>query len=327
MKVAAPIRSTDELEALVAAGAEEVYVGFVPAAWVESQRPDQWMNRREPRGANLHGLSELRELVRHAHASNVRVSLTVNAQRYEPAQMPLMLRMAGHAAELGVDALVLADIGYLLELRRRSLPIRLHFSSVGTCTNREAAALLEDLGVARVILPRHLSVREIASIVHARPRLEFEAFLLNDGCAYEEGLCLTSHHYGPICLTAWRAELRPLSGRAAGLEKRWPENQEAYQEYLWYLNNCGSSIGPGGVPIGPCGLCALLALRVLGIDAVKVVGREASLARKVASVRLARAVLDRLRAGASDEAAMTAARELRASPEVCRTTYACYYRS
>lgn len=326
-RVVAPFSAVEEVEPLIAAGAEELYCGFVPAVWLRDQPADQWINRRYPRGASLRGLSQLAESVRLASRRQVPVSLTVNAHRYSVAQLPTLMKMAELAVEVGVRALIVSDLELLLALHEAALPIRRHLSSLGNCTNAEAAALFSELGVERLILPRGLSVREIAALRERGPRqLEYEVFLLNDGCAYDEALCLTSHHYGPICLTPWRADPRPIGGAEEGPDARWAENWRAYQRYLWCLDNCGSSCGASGSPNGPCGLCALPALRAIGIDAVKVVGREASTQRKLASVRLARAVVERVRRGDPAESVSAYARELRGTPDLCESTYLCYYR-
>lgn len=326
MKLLAPLRAVDEAAPLIKFGAEELYCGLVPAAWVR-QQGEAWLNRRDPKGANLHGLEELARVVAIAGEREVPVFLTLNAHHYGPAELPFILEMATRAADVGVAALIVADVGLMLALREAGVRAKLHVSSLGTCTNGEAAAFFADLGAARVVLPRHLSVREIAAIrAAAPPELELEAFLLNDGCAYEEGRCLTTHQLGPICMTPWRSEVVPMPGAPADLEPRWRANEVSYQRLLWHLNNCGSSNTEKGLPNGPCGLCALPALAAAGVASLKIVGREASPWRKMASVQLARAVLDRVRAGEPAVAVAARAQALRDTPELCASTYMCYYR-
>ena len=54
-------------------------------------------------------------------------------------------------------------------------------------------------------------------------------------------------------------------------------------------------------------------------------GREASAFRKLRSVQLVRRILDLQGEGASAAACRSAALELRATPELCRTGLSCYY--
>ena len=158
---------------------------------------------------------------------------------------------------------------------KQGLAARVHISSLASCRNHGAAAFYRDLGVSRVILPRHVTLREIEAI--AIPGLEWEAFLLNDGCVFEEGICATTHAFGPYCIDD------RLGGKLGRLDDR-------YEFFKWTLNNCGCQTSRG-YTLGPCGLCALPRLAQIGVASLKVVGREASLARKVASVELAAVAL------------------------------------
>jgi putative protease len=254
------------------------------------------------------------------------VFLTLNAHHYKPDQLPLIVDMARRVADLGVEALIISDVSLILAIREADIPIRIHLSSLGTCTNAESAGLFADLGVDRIILPRHLSAREIGVLLAAKVPVEYEVFLLNDGCAYEEGHCLTTHHYGPICMTPWQMTVNALPGADADIEAQWRTNHDAYQKFLWHLNNCGSSTNDKGLPNGPCGLCALSKLQAMGVASLKIVGREAAPLRKLASVQLAKAVLDNVRSGASEAAVAARAKGLRNTPELCDSTYMCYYR-
>jgi putative protease len=326
MKLLAPVSRVDEVQPLIRSGAEELYCGLVPAAWVQSEAVDDWLNRRNPRGANLHSLSEIAQVVAQAHEHDVPVFLTVNSHHYKPDQLPLIIEMAQRVAALGVEALIISDVSLILAIREAGIPIRIHLSSLGTCTNAESAAMFADLGVDRIILPRHLSAREIRVLTAAQVPVEYEVFLLNDGCAYEEGHCLTTHHYGPICMTPWQMTVHPLPGAKPDIEALWQENHQAYQRFLWHLNNCGSSTNEKGLPNGPCGLCALSEMQAMGVSSLKIVGREAAPLRKLASVQLASAVLKKVREGATAAAVAEKAKSLRNTPKLCDSTYMCYYR-
>jgi collagenase-like PrtC family protease len=197
----------------------------------------------------------------------------------------------------------------LLALCDEGLASRVHVSSLATCRNPGAAAFYRELGVARVILPRQMTLAEIAET--AIPGLEFEAFVLNDGCAFEEGTCATSHALGPYCIG-------DHVGRAQG------RLDERYEFWKWTLDNCGSQTSRG-YTLGPCGLCALPRLLRAGIASVKVVGREASCARKAASVRLASIALEHAQARATQEAIRAAVITERGAPELCADAHLCYY--
>jgi len=211
--------------------------------------------------------------------------------------------------DVGVAALIVAEWELLLALSEQGLAPRLHISSLASCRNPGAAAFYRSLGVARVILPRHMTLGEIEAT--AIPGLEFEAFVLNDGCVFEEGICSTTHALGTFCLAD------RVGGKFGRLDER-------YEFWKWTQNNCGCQTSRG-YTLGPCGLCALPRLARLGIASLKVVGREASLARKVASVRLAATALKLSEEGARQEDIRAAIIALRGAPELCQDAHLCYY--
>ena len=76
MKITSPISHVDEIEALVAAGARELYCGVVPPDWV-AQFNTGAVNRRY--FGNLPSLSELEKAVTLAHGLGARLFLVLNA--------------------------------------------------------------------------------------------------------------------------------------------------------------------------------------------------------------------------------------------------------
>lgn len=328
MRIVAPISRLAEIAVLAAAGADELYCGLAAPAW-SGRFPAASSNRR-PSG-NLASYEDLGRAVELAHAHGATLSLVLNAQHYPAARAEAAADIAGRFAALGGDALIVSDLGLLHRLASQLPSLRVHVSSVATCRNAGAARLCRELGARRLILPRDVTIEEAAGIAAEVPGIEIEAFVLNDGCVFEEGACHTIHLPGrlggPICLDRYEYTYRRRDGRAPPphLQARLKENDEAYERWLWYRFSCGFSTTPQGLPFGPCGLCAMPALRRGGLAAVKIAGREAPTARKLGSVRMVRAVLERIAAGADDAAVKRFASGLRPSEEHCATGFMCYY--
>lgn len=308
MKLLAPLRHSSEVDPLLAAGAEEFYCGLTPPDW-QQRFSQSWINRRAPASAGVADLADFRQLL--TRAAGHPVYVTLNAPYYPAGAMELLRGFSHTLLEAGAAGLIVADLDLLLTLADAGLAQKIHLSSLATCTNPASAAFFRELGVGRIILPRHLSLAEIEAC--RIPGLEFEVFLLNDGCVFEEGLCATTHAAGALCLNDGAA----APGVSAG-------KLESYEFWKWTLNHCGCKTSRG-YPVGPCGLCALPRLRQLGIHSLKVVGREASLPRKVASVSLAALALKLARAGAGPEEIRTAVIELRGGASLCRGGHLCYY--
>jgi collagenase-like PrtC family protease len=291
---------------LCAAGAHEFYCGVAPPAW-EASFGSASVHRRSAR-ASLRDVDELRRSV--ALADGRPVFATLNAPSYPAGAIPLLVDFAAMLVEdVGVAALIIAELELLLALRDRGMASRVHVSSLACCRNPSAAGFYRELGVSRVILPRHVTLREIEQTASAG--LECEVFALNDGCAFEEGTCSTTHAFKPYCID-------DRIGRASG------RLDERYEFWKWTLNNCGCQTSRG-YTLGPCGLCALPRLARIGVASLKVVGREAPLARKVASVRLAALALDHTERGASAHDIRSAIVTERGAPELCEGAHLCYY--
>jgi putative protease len=332
MKVLAPINTYEEVEMLIGSGADELYCGIYPPEWENTYGEDIWLNRRSPRGGNIRDWIILKKLVHDASAAKAPVFLTLNAPYYSGQQVPLLCDIAKKAIyDIGIAGFIIADIGLMLTIRDMHLDVKLHISSLGECLNSETIRFYQDLGAARIIFPKSLNFAEIETIMkEIGASIETEAFVLNDGCVYEEGFCLTNHGFsGALCLAPWQYQICsldesiPLSQEEEGL---WKANTEAFREYTWYLNSCGNTLSSKGLPNGPCGLCAIPDLAEVGVNTVKIAGRQASPYRKLVSLKLVKSVANMVNAGKPKEEILDWIKGMRASPGQCDSTYMCYYR-
>ncbi len=308
MKLLAPLRNSVEVEPLLAAGAEEFYCGLNPTDWQE-RFSQSWVNRRSPDSAGVPDLADFQRILSRASGHSVYVAL--NAPFYPAGALEMLTEFSATILADGASGLIVADLDLLLSLVEAGMASKVHLSSLATCTNPGSAAFFQELGVSRIILPRHLTLDEVEETMV--PGVEFEAFLLNDGCVFEEGLCVTTHAAGAFCLNDGE-QSQDLS----------EQTLEGYEFWKWTLNHCGCKTSRG-YPVGPCGLCALPRLLTAGVSSLKVVGREASLVRKEASVRLASMALELARNGAGPEEIREAVIELRGGASLCEEAHLCYY--
>ncbi len=327
MKIVAPISQVAEIAPLAAAGADEFYCGVVPPAWVE-----RFHNAATSRRlfSNLQSLDELQAAVAAARACGRPLSLALNGQHYADAQHASLLALVHEFADMGGAAVIIGDLPLLAAVGADAPPLEIHVSSVASCRNSGMIDFCRGLGAARIIYPRFLQLREMAAMTACAPDLAYEAFVLNDGCIYEEGAChtlhLPNHLGGAICIDDYRVETVRLDGTAlaAGEREALAENDADYRRWQWYRMGCGSASTAGGLPYGPCGLCAIGALAEAGVGYLKIAGRDAGSVRKLANVRLVRDVLVHWR----DHGAQAAARHaqaLREEPAHCTHGYMCYY--
>ena len=118
-----------------------------------------WLNRRSPKGGSLESYADIKLLLDDAHKLNIPVFITLNSPYYTAEQLPLVLELARRLSEeVGVDALIVADVNLLMRLSEEKLSADLHVSSVSATLNTEAVRFLLNFGPSRVILPRSLTV-------------------------------------------------------------------------------------------------------------------------------------------------------------------------
>jgi putative protease len=347
MQILTPVAGPDEVEPLVASGADELYAGIFPDSWYERWGRGAWPNRRGPGPANLRTVDEVVALQRAAHALQggpreggrpVPLYLAVNAPFYTDAQADHLVGVLAevHAAA-PVDAFIITDPGFMALLRERVPDAAVFASTVTVALNAEAVRFLaDDLQCSRVILSRHLDLREIRTIRELAPDVDLEVFLLNDNCYFEEGFCSTTHTmpgFGVYCMTPWEVEVhRDGEGPITDPEERarWDFLLDEHREFIRHLGNRGHGEGSTKMPLGPCGLCAIPELIDLGVHSGKIVGREASLFRKLRSVQAVRYVRDSYAGSTPGPAAATEAKRravtLRGDPAGCSAGYSCYYR-
>ena len=328
MRITAPISRAEEIGPMLAAGADELYFGVVPLGWAERFGVST-VNRRT--FGNLEDGDGLRRAVGAIRDGGGEASLALNGQQYTAERLELLLGLAERFAAAGGNAVIVGDMVLLDALARAGLDLRLHISSIAACRNGETALFYRDFGAARVVFPRHMTLAEMADVAAAAPELEFEAFVLNDGCLFDEGVCHTIHLPmqlgGPICMDSYELDYRRQDGHAPSAREQatLDANDEAYKRWAWHKFSCGFTTTGDGQPFGPCGLCAIPFLAAHGIGTIKIAGRETPTERKLKSLELVRATLDRLEGGADSAAVTGFARSLRAGPDRCAEGYMCYY--
>jgi len=96
--------------------------------------------------------------------------------------------------DAGVDAAIVQDLG-LVSLARELVPdFHLHASTQMTLTSPEGIAFAQRIGIARAVLARELSLRELAKF--KEEALPLEVFVHGALCVAYSGQCLTSEALG-----------------------------------------------------------------------------------------------------------------------------------
>lgn len=179
-----PAGTPAALRTAVDAGADAIYCGLQNAT-----------NARNFPGLNFTP-TELERCLAYAHARQTKVLLAVNT--FPPAgQFGLWRDAIDLAARLGVDAIIVADMGVADYAARTYPALRLHLSVQAGASSPEAIRFYaETFGIKRVVLPRMLTVAEIGEL-HRQIPCEIEAFIFGNIGMMAEGRCsLTNYATG-----------------------------------------------------------------------------------------------------------------------------------
>ena len=152
MELVCPAGNLPSLKAAVDNGADAVYVGFRDAT-----------NARHFAGLNFTART-VEQAVAYAQARGRKIYVAINTFP-QPAGFERWAEAVDEAARLGVDALILADIGIMDYAHARWPDLRLHVSVQSSVTNADGIRFYhENFGIRRVVLPRGLLTRRVRAL-------------------------------------------------------------------------------------------------------------------------------------------------------------------
>ncbi len=175
-----PVGSPEALDAAIEGGADAVYLGGTA------------FNARIH--AKNFGGDALRSAVLRAHAYGVKVYLTLNTLATD-REAEAFVEAAREAVHVGVDALIVADLGGAMAIRRAMPSVELHASTQMSGHNAAMGKVLERLGFSRMVIARETSLQNMRAVVQNSP-IEVEVFVHGALCVSHSGQCLFSSLVG-----------------------------------------------------------------------------------------------------------------------------------
>ncbi len=237
MEILSPAGSMDQAIAAISAGCDALYGGL-----------KQWSARN--RAINF-TIDEYNRLLSLCHEKKVRFYLTINILlRNDEVENVFELLDSGHI--LLPDAIIAADIGFIISLRERYSNLPIHASTQFGAASLADIRFLEMIGVKRVILARELLLPEIEHICK-NTSMEVEVFAYGSQCVALSGQCL------------WGGLLSDASGnrgRCIGMCRD--------------LYSCNNEMGQFLYPQDINAVGILDQLEKLGVHSVKIEGRMRS---------------------------------------------------
>jgi putative protease len=312
LELVCPAGTPAALRDAIDAGADVVYLGF----------------RDETNARNFPGLNfsrpELRDGIGYAHQRGREVFVAINT--YASAGRQAAWHAAiDDAAALGADAIIVADIGLLDYAAQKHPGLRLHLSVQAAASHAEAIRFYhEAFGVRRVVLPRVLTVAEIARLTPQIP-VETEVFAFGGMCPMAEGRCsLSSYVTGQspnrqgVCSPASHVRYEQRGDALVSSLGGSTINIFDSREKAGYPTLCKGRFAVGGSYADylfeePTSLSTgdiLQDLARAGVKALKIEGRQRGRAYVAEVVRLFRSLVDGMTAGTVPDGAVAALRQL-----------------
>lgn len=178
IELLAPAGKWDVLEAVLAAGADAVYLGG-----------KKYNMRLHLKDFNFTD-EELRAAVAHTHERGARIYVTVNnlLTNAEMDELPGYLQFLD---EIAPDGIIIQDLGVAQLARELGIRAPIHASVMMNTHNLEGLRLLKELGISRVILGREIALADI-KLWRSQIDLEMEYFTHGDMCFSQSSQCYHS---------------------------------------------------------------------------------------------------------------------------------------
>ncbi len=328
MQLVCPAGNLPSLKAAVDNGADAVYMGF---------RDDT--NARHFAGLNFDNRTAT-EGLRYAHARGRKLYVAINTYP-QPAGLSRWQEAVDRAADLGADAIILADIGLLDYATQRHPQLARHLSVQASSTSYESIRFYhQNFGIRRVVLPRVLSASQVGQVIAGSP-VPVEIFGFGSLCVMVEGRCILSSYatgqspntFGacsPASAVRWEETPEGRTTRLGGvlIDRYEPGEPAGYPtlckgrfvvgESTYYALEEPTSLNT---------LELLPKLQSLGVEAIKIEGRQRSPAYVAQVTRVWRAALDACRRDPDHFTANPAwMAELSKVSEGSQTTLGAYHR-
>ncbi len=175
VELLAPCGDMECLKAAVNYGADAVYLGGTSFSARAS--------------ANNFNTEELKEAVKYCHLRGVKVYMTINTLLSEK-ELENALKLAKEVYKIGVDALIIQDLGLFYRLREELPDFNLHASTQMHVHNIEGVRVCKKLGFKKVVVARESNLDFIKQA--CKEDVEIECFVHGAICVSYSGQCLMS---------------------------------------------------------------------------------------------------------------------------------------
>jgi putative protease len=239
MELLAPAGAVESLVAAIGAGADAVYVGLV-----------DFSARMRARNFTMKTLAYA---VPYAHSRNVKVYVAFNTL-VKQAELEQAVHLLYQLEQIGIDGIIVQDIG-IVDIVRTAFPrLRLHASTQMSVHNSAGIEACSRLGIKRAVVAREMTLDEISKVC-SMGKCEIEVFVHGALCYSLSGMCLASSFFGG----------------ASGNRGRC--TQVCRRSFDAHTDGAAGEAGYFFSPNDICSFDSLQKLRLAGVKSLKIEGR------------------------------------------------------
>lgn len=313
MKALVPLNNVEHIDDYIKAGAGEFYIGFYDEAWCKEFGAYADINRLTgfKEKANPYTLEKVIEIIQSVKEKGVMIYVTFNASVYSQPQLDYIERYMERLKLTNLDG-VIVSCPELVGIAKK-MGINPIVSTISGVYNSDIVKFYKDLGAKRIILPRDLSLDEIESIIKTVPEVEYEVFMMRNGCRYSDGNCLGFH----------RNEMNAICSCLNGADRILEHGQNEFKaKHEVELNDI---VYTKSFHSYACGICSIYRFVKMGIAAGKIVGRSDEWQYICDDINLIKQNVELARTCRSEQEYLDKMIFPRDSALMCKLGLSCYY--
>ena len=260
-KILVPLKNALHVDEYIELGADEFYIGFDDIDWYERFGEYCDINRMSGyrKIANPLSFVEMLDVIKFVKARDKKIFVTFNANLYHDYVYDQLENYLKQLRNSGVDGIIVSG-GNIINLVL-SYGMEAILSTMVGIYNEDILRYYANSGIKRVIIPRDVTIDELKAMKLAFPQVEFEVFLMRNGCIFSDSNCLGLHksECGALCTWLKNSEKKHIS-----FYKDFKHIHNYELNHFLYNNVFHSNA---------CGLCSIYDLEKAGVHAYKIVGR------------------------------------------------------
>ncbi|WP_310604752.1 peptidase U32 family protein [Anaerosporobacter sp.] len=313
MRILVPLNSMEHVDDYIASGAGEFYIGFYDEQWTNKFGDFADINRMSgfKENANPFSLEEVIEIIKCIREKGQLVYVTFNSSIYSEEQLDEIKKYMVILKENNVDGVIVSCIE-LVEIANK-LEIPIVVSTIAGVYNMQIASFYRDKGAKRIIIPRDMSVDEIEMIVNEVQEVEYEVFMMRNGCMFSDANCLGMH----------RTESCSICGSLINASSQIKIKDDDFQKrHRVELNDI---IYTKAFHEYACGLCSIYRFIKMNIAACKIVGRTDEWKNVCNDIRYVKQNIEIAQSCKSQEEYLKRMQLPEESRTMCKLGLSCYY--